>query len=93
MNKDPLINLQSFRLMYSPVSKILTVHFVVLNPFNLQEVKRRDGQALPACPFRNTNGDINLDEYLDALLPHTRGRETVFYESESDDQQMETPSQ
>lgn len=80
--------------MYSPISKILTVHFVVLNPFYLQEVRvRRDGHAPPAYPFRNTNGDINQDEYLESLLHHTRGRETRFYDSDSEEEQIYNSSQ
>ena len=67
-NKDPLINLQAFRLMYSPVSKIITVHFIVLNPFNLSDIKaRKDGQALAACPFPSANGDVNSQEKLNEL--------------------------
>jgi hypothetical protein len=67
-NKDPLINLQAFRLMYSPLSKIITVHFIVLNPFNLSDIKaRKDGQASTACPFPSANGDVNSQEKLSEL--------------------------
>jgi hypothetical protein len=31
--------------MYSPKSKIMTVHNVILNPFNLSENKKRDGHV------------------------------------------------
>lgn len=90
VNKDPLINLQSFRLMYSPQSKILTVHFVVLNPFNLQEIKvKRDGSTLQVCPFPSTNGDINQQEYLESLMVYTKDRETRFYDSDSEEDPME----
>jgi hypothetical protein len=69
--------------MYSPVSKIMTVHFVVLNPFNLQENKQiKDKTVIQTYPFKNTNGNINQDEYLDSFLSLTRGRETEFYEQE-----------
>ena len=54
---------------------------------------RRDGHAPPAYPFRNTNGDINQDEYLESLLHHTRGRETRFYDSDSEEEQIYNSSQ
>ena len=76
--------------MYSPQSKILTVHFVVLNPFNLQEIRvRRDGSTLQVCPFPSTNGDINQQEYLESLMVYTKDRETRFYDSDSEEDPME----
>ena len=36
------MNKNAFRFMYSPKSQIMTVHFINLNPFNYNDVKKRD---------------------------------------------------
>ena len=38
---------------------------------------------MPTYPFKNSNGDINCEEYLESLVPVTRGRESKFYDSDS----------
>ena len=68
---NPNLNLQAYRFMYSPISKIMTIHYIVLNPFQLQEQKKRDSSnTLPASvlnPFPSANGGINSQEYLEFL--------------------------
>ena len=85
---NPNMNLQAYRLMFSPRSKIMTVHYIVLNPFQLQEVKRRDtANTLPAHalnPFPSSNGGINSQEYLEFLKTYSTEDASTFYTTASD---------
>ena len=72
---NPNMNLQAYRFMFSPRSKILTIHFIVLNPFVIQEQKKREStNPVPQNnlnPFPSTNGGINNQEYLEFLKTFT----------------------
>jgi len=41
------MNLQSFRFLFSPKSKVLTVHFMVLHPFYMHEQKKQANMPQP----------------------------------------------
>tara|TARA_B110000285_G_C15009291_1_gene555559 strand:- start:225 stop:932 length:708 start_codon:yes stop_codon:yes gene_type:complete len=68
--KDPAMNQQAFRFMYSPKSKIMTIHNVMLNPFNVSESKRRDSNA-QHMSLTGPSGGVNAQEYLESLKEFT----------------------
>jgi len=72
--------------MYSPESKIMTAHFIVLNPFLIQEPKGKKDAQTPqvAMPFPCTQGDINEQEMVSSLKAFTVQRQKQFYEGEAE---------
>lgn len=80
------MNQQAYRFMFSPISKIMTVHNVILNPFSLAENRvRRDGNVQPTSAFTSGNGGINKQEYIEFLKTLTNTDQKTFYEYEDQD--------
>lgn len=56
--------------MYSPQSRIVTCHFMVLHPFFMQEQRKLTNTPQPIqCrqPINPINGEINEQETVDGL--------------------------
>ena len=56
-------------MLYSPVSHILSIHYVVLHPFYLQE-QLKIGSVLPPMlkpALFSTSGDVHDDERVEGL--------------------------
>lgn len=98
--KDPAMNQQAFRFMYSPISKIMTIHNIMLNPFNVSESKRKDTNAQHMQLFLGPSGGVNAQEYLESMTDFTIKNQSSFYqfdqelynfdsESEGDQQNLE----
>ena len=75
MNKEvlnPSMNQQAFRFMYSPKSQIMTIHFITLNPFLMNDIKSKKEQPLgPNSQIPVAMGDINVQEKLEFLTDIT----------------------
>jgi hypothetical protein len=65
--------------MFSPKSKIMTVHNVILNPFNLSENRKRDGNIVQMSLFPPANGGVNSQEYLEFMKDYTVKNQNAFY--------------
>ena len=81
------MNQQAYRFMFSPSSKIMTVHNIILNPFSLAENRvRRDGNVQPTSVFPSGNGGVNQQEYITFLRELTNRDQKNFYELEEKEQ-------
>ena len=81
------MNQQAYRFMFSPSSKIMTVHNIILNPFSLAENRvRRDGNVQPTSVFPSGNGGVNQQEYITFLRELTNTDQKDFYELEEAEQ-------
>jgi len=49
----------------------MTVHNVILNPFNLSENRKRDGNIVQMSLFPTANGGVNSQEYLEFMKDYT----------------------
>ena len=65
--------------MFSPKSKIMTIHNVMLNPFNVSESKRRDTNAQQMQLIIGPSGGVNPQEYLESMMEITNRKQSSFY--------------
>lgn len=73
-NMNPNMNLQAFRFMFSPKSKIMSIHFMVLHPFFMQDNKKISNAPQPIqcrIPIHPINGDIHEQETVLGLVGTT----------------------
>ena len=63
--------------MYSPVSNILTIHYITLNPFFLPELKQKAQISFPS-----SNGGISHQEQLKYMKSFTVKDQEKFYDHE-----------
>jgi hypothetical protein len=49
----------------------MTIHNVMLNPFNVSESKRRDTNAQHMSLFTGPSGGVNAQEYLESMKDFT----------------------
>ncbi len=76
------MNHQAFRLMYSPESKIMTAHMIVLNPFQINEPRGKNQGQGPQVAAPNTQEDVAEQELVATLKAFTTQHQTKFYEDE-----------